>query len=91
MQKALGSISFRSLADRLELNLVTLRLLEQVRAGKVSLRGDIQKEINSYGQRGIKPDISRLRELVKGIEALNLAIEEVEALVNARASPPREP
>lgn len=85
VQNALETINFRSLADRLELNLVTLRLLDQVRDGKVSLRCDIQDEINFYGQRGIKPDIDRLGELVKGIETLNSAIEEVEALVNARA------
>jgi hypothetical protein len=46
----------------------------------MSLRRDIQKEVNYYGQRGVKPDLNKLRALIAAIEELNSEIEEMSGL-----------
>lgn len=85
VEKALEAIDFKRLRKELRLNLRTASALEAIRWGKLSLRRDIQNEINYYGQRGVKPDRARAAEFVVGIEKLNSSIEEVEMLVNKRA------
>jgi hypothetical protein len=51
----------------------------------MNLRRDIQEEVNYYGQRGVKPDLNKLRALIAAIEELNSEIEETERIVNSRA------
>ncbi|MDX8490225.1 hypothetical protein RFN29_01400 [Mesorhizobium sp. VK22B] len=84
VEEALDKIDFARLGKDLRLNLRTASRLQAIRVGKISLRRDIQNEINYYGQRGIKPDRKRVAELTAAIEKLNNLIEEVEMLINKR-------
>ncbi|MBZ0208506.1 MAG: hypothetical protein K8F92_02470 [Hyphomicrobium sp.] len=49
--------------------------------GKISLRKDIQDEVNRYGQRGQRPDLDAVKALLDGIEKLNVQIEEIDKLL----------
>jgi len=83
--RALEAIDFEHLRHDLRLSLATLHTLEQIRYGKINLRRDIQNEVNYYKQRGVKPDLKKIRALIAAIENLNAEIEQTERLVNSRA------
>jgi hypothetical protein len=85
VSRALDALDFEQLQRDLRLSLATAKTLDQIRLGKMSLRRDIQEEVNYYGQRGRKPNLDKLRALVGAIEELNSKIEEAERLVNSRA------
>ena|SRR5258708_5329682 len=83
--RALEALDFDRLQQDLRLSLATVNTLEQIRHGKINLRRNIQEEVNYYGQRGVRPDLNKVRALIAGIEELNSEIEETERLVNSRA------
>lgn len=82
---ALTELDYDKLAKDLRLNITTTAALATLRYGKGDLRHEIQNEINYYGQDGVKPDRKRVQALIKGIEALNRSIEELEVVINKRA------
>jgi hypothetical protein len=84
ISSALGTLEFRALQRELKLNIRTIAALDRVRDEKSGLRQEIQKEINYYGQRGVKADKKKISELTAAIGALNKAIEDVEEIVNSR-------
>jgi len=69
--RALHALDFEQLQRDLRLTLATAKTLDQIRQGKISLRHDIQREVNYYGQRGVKPDLNKLRALIAAIKELN--------------------
>jgi hypothetical protein len=83
--RALEALDFDRLQQDLRLSLATACTLQEIRHGKISLRRSIQEEVNYYGQRGVKPDLDRVRALIVAIEKLNAKILEIEKLVNSRA------
>jgi hypothetical protein len=85
VQDALHAINFDRLVKELGMTLRTSQVLEQIRYGKMSLRQDIQNEVNYYGRRGNKPDQEKIRALIDSIEAINAQIEDIERIVNVRA------
>jgi hypothetical protein len=85
VQAALVSLEFNKLVEQLELTITTLKMLEDVRWGKISLRAEIRRQINYYDQSGRKPNRKRLKDIIGGIEQLNNEIEKIEKLVNLRA------
>jgi len=85
VRDALNSIDFDRLSKELRLTLSTTQAFSAIRNGKMSLRRDIQAEINYYGQRNVKPNTKAVDELIQGIESLNAEIERLEAAVNLRA------
>jgi hypothetical protein len=85
VSRALDALDFDGLHMDLRLSLATASTLEQIRIGKMSLRHDIQEEINYYGQRGRKPNPEKLRALIGAIKELNCEIKKMESLVNSRA------
>jgi hypothetical protein len=91
--EALESLEFNALKKELGLSLNALRALIMLREGKSELRWTVQQEVNFYGQEGVWPKKARVRKLIKAIEELNGAIEQVEGAINRRASvgPPRKP
>jgi hypothetical protein len=64
-------------------SLRTVQNLELVRYGKLSLRRDIQDEINYYGRARVKPDVERVKRLLAEIESLNNRILDAEETVAA--------
>jgi hypothetical protein len=85
VQDALQRIDFHQLHRKLGLSLSTLRILTELQCGKASLRSEVQTEVNRYGQPGARPNKSRVRLLIASIERLNADIEDIDAIVNARA------
>lgn len=82
---ALQRIDFLSLKREHGLSLAQMRVLEQLRYGKMNLRQAVQREVNLYGQEGIKPKKAAAKQLIAAIEDLNSEIEDIEAIVNSRA------
>lgn len=82
---ALQRIDFLSLKREHGLSLAQMRVLEQLRYGKINLRQAVQREVNLYGQKGIKPEKTAAKLLIATIEDLNSEIEDIEAIVNGRA------
>jgi hypothetical protein len=82
---ALQVLDFYALQHDLRLSLATVRMLDMIRWGKISLRRSIQSEVNYYGRRGVKPNLAKIRSLIEAIEKLNAEIIEIEKLVNSRA------
>jgi hypothetical protein len=83
--EALQRIDFCNLRGEHGLSLARLRVLEQLRYGKMNLRQAVQDEVNLYGQDGTKPKKAAAKRLITAIENLNSEIEEIEAIVNSRA------
>jgi hypothetical protein len=92
IEGAIEGLEFSRLEKELGLSLNSILVLGSVREGKSDLRWAIQQEVNSYGQEGTSPNRARVRKLIKAIEELNAAIEQVEGAINRRASvgPPRK-
>jgi flagellar biosynthesis regulator FlbT len=88
VQEALQRIDFHQLRRKLGVSLLTMRVLSELQYGKASLRREIQSEVNRYGQQGAIPKKSKVRRLIGSIEDLNAAIEDIEAIINARARSP---
>jgi hypothetical protein len=86
IEEALESLEFDVLKKELGLSLNSLRALLMLREGKSELRWTVQQEVNFYGQEGVWPRTTRVRKLIKAIEDLNTAIEQVEETINQRAS-----
>jgi hypothetical protein len=91
--EALQRIDFHYLRNEFGLSLATLRVLEQLQYGKFDLRRAVQREVNFYGQSGIKPNKPAAKRLIAAIETLNAEIEDIEGVVNTRApkGPARKP
>jgi hypothetical protein len=89
VQRSSHLLSFDRLQQELGLNLATIEVVHQVRVGKMSLRKDIQNEINYYGQRGVKADKQKIKALLANIDELNALVVEIEAVVNSRAKTPK--
>lgn len=85
IEGAIDGLEFSKLEKELGLSLNSIFVLGSVRDGKSDLRWAIQQEVNSYGQEGTSPNRARVRKLVKAIEELNAAIEQVEVAINRRA------
>jgi hypothetical protein len=86
IEGATEGLEFDTLEKELGLSLNSIMILGSIREGKSDLRFAIQEEVNSYGQEGKSPNRARVRELIKAIGELNAAIEQVEAVINRRAS-----
>jgi hypothetical protein len=85
VEEALQRIDFHALQRELGLSLSAMRVLEQLRYGKINLRRAVQAEVNPYGQDGTDPNKTKAKKLIAAIENLNADIEDVEAVINARA------
>lgn len=83
--EALRRINFRLLHREFGLSLQTVRALEQLRYGKIDLRQAVQREVNFYGQQGVKPSKAAAKRLISAIEKLNVQIEDIDGVVNTRA------
>ncbi|MDA9478253.1 hypothetical protein XI03_28005 [Bradyrhizobium sp. CCBAU 65884] len=81
--RASDHLLFERLIRERGLSLRAIQNLELVRAGKISLRRDIQREINYYGRGRTKPNKERVRLLLSEIDRLNTLIIEVEEAVRA--------
>jgi hypothetical protein len=94
IEGALEGLEFDKLNKEFGVSLYSIIVLGSLREGKSDLRWAIQQEVNSYGQEGKSPNRARVRKLIKAIEELNAAIEQVEAAINRRAPAgplPRKP
>lgn len=85
VRESLDALDFDRLSKQLGLTLGTARKLDLIRFGKLSLRREIQSEINYYGQRRASPDKRKVHQLLAAIEQLNCEIEDIERLVNVEA------
>jgi hypothetical protein len=85
VEAALQRIDFYGLQRELGLSLSAIKVLEQLRYGKINLRQAIQSEVNPYGQDGKNPNKPKAKKLVAAIENLNAEIEDIEGVINARA------
>jgi hypothetical protein len=85
VEAALRRVDFHAIHRELGLSLASIRVLDQLRYGKIDLRRAVQSEVNFYGQETASPNKARARKLVAAIENLNTEIEEVEGIVNGRA------
>lgn len=86
VEAALQRVDFHALHRELGLSLASIRVLDQLRHGKIGLRQAVQSEVNFYGQENASPNKARARRLIAAIEDLNSQIEEVESIVNGRAA-----
>ena len=86
IEGAVEGLEFSTLEKELGLSIHSIIVLMSLREGKIELRWAIQQEVNSYGQKGTSPNLARVRKLIKAIQDLNAAIEQVEAAINRRAS-----
>jgi hypothetical protein len=82
---ALQGLNFDVLKRDLRLSLSTIKKLSLIKLGKLSLRHSIQREVNYYGRRGVRPNLDNIRSLIGAIEKLNAEIIEIEKIVNSRA------
>jgi hypothetical protein len=85
VEAALRRVDFHAIRHELGLSLASIRVLDQLRYGKIDLRHAVQSEVNFYGQETASPNKARARRLIAAIENLNAKIEEVEGIVNGRA------
>jgi hypothetical protein len=85
VEEVLRRINYYELEQELGLSLGAIRVLEQLRYGKIDLRRAVQSEVNPYGQDGAKPNKGKARKLITAIENLNADIEVVEGIINTRA------
>jgi hypothetical protein len=83
VERAAATLLFERLSRQHGISLRTIKQLDLVRDGKLSLRREIQEEINYYGRGRHKPDKERVRSLLKQIDELNAAILDVEDAVGA--------
>lgn len=90
--RALQRIDFHILHREFGLSLATIRALEQLRYGKIGLRQAVQREVNFYGQHGVKPNKAAAKRLIATIEKLNTQIEDIDGIANTRgrSAPPRK-
>lgn len=85
VRQSLNHLDFDRLSKKLGLTLASARALDRVRYGKLSLREEIQQEVNYYGQGNVKPNKKKIRKLISDIEKLNSEIEGIEQLINSQA------
>jgi hypothetical protein len=85
VEAALQRIDFRELKKELGLSLASIRVIDQLRYGKINVRRGVQSEVNFYGQDTTAPNRAKARKLIAAVEKLNAEIEEVEGIVNGRA------
>lgn len=83
VMRAGESLQFERLHRELGISLRTIQTLDLVRLGKLSLRRNIQDEINFYGRRGVRPNQTRVKALLDEIDRLNEMILAVEEAVRA--------
>jgi hypothetical protein len=76
-------LAFERLENELGISLRTVQTLELLRYGKLSLRRDIQNEINYYGRGRVKPNREKIKELLAQIDKLNSVILEAEEVVGS--------
>ncbi|MGX0966764.1 hypothetical protein AB7M63_007213 [Bradyrhizobium japonicum] len=81
--RASERLLFEKLVRERGLSLRVVQNLELVRSGKLSLRRDIQNEINYYGIGRTRPNKERIRFLLGEIDKLNAVIVEVEESVGS--------
>lgn len=81
--RAADLLAFERLEKEFGISLRTVQTLELVRYGKLSLRRDIQDEINYYGRGRVKPDREKIKKLLADIDALNSVILEAEEVVGS--------
>jgi hypothetical protein len=74
---------FERLSGEFGISLRTIQKLELVRYGKLSLRRNIQDEINFYGIGRTKPNKEAVKSFLSEIEELNAMILDVEEAVSA--------
>jgi hypothetical protein len=86
VDEALKGLEFGVLKKELGLSLSALQALFLMRESKSELRWSVQQEVNYYGQDGVWPDRAKVRKLIQAIEYLNTKIEQIEAVINGRAS-----
>jgi hypothetical protein len=84
VQAAAQSLDYERLGKELGVTIATANALNSLRHGKLSLRREIQNEINFYGQENAKPRKVEVEQLLQGIAKLNVEIEKLEELVNRR-------
>jgi flagellar biosynthesis regulator FlbT len=85
VEAALQRVDFHAIHHEFGLSLTSIRVLDQLRYGKIDLRRAVQSEVNFYGQEKGSPNKARARKLIAAIKTLNTEIEEVESIVNGRA------
>jgi hypothetical protein len=78
VENAVRGIGFQELGRELGISLSTLHALTDLQYGKMNLRGQIQDEVNRYGQIGARPNKAKIKKLIGAIEELNEAIEAIE-------------
>jgi hypothetical protein len=61
VQEALHRIDFYELKKELGISLATARVLNELQYGKASLREEIQSEVNLYGQEGVSPNKTKVK------------------------------
>jgi hypothetical protein len=86
IEGAANGLGFDTLKKELGISLDSIIVLGALREQKFDLRWAVQEEVNSYGQEGTLPNRARVRKLIKAIRRLNTAIEQVEGVINRRAS-----
>jgi hypothetical protein len=86
IEGALERLEYDALKKELGLSLNALRALGLLREGKSELRWTVQQEVNFYGQDGVWPGKARVRKLIQAIQNLNTEIEQIEAIINRRAT-----
>jgi hypothetical protein len=87
VERAAANLLFERLSREHGLSLRTIQKLEMVRYGKISLRRNIQNEINYYGIGRTKPDKEAVKALLADIEKLNAMILDVEEAVGIAGKP----
>jgi hypothetical protein len=85
IERSLERLEWKALENELGLGIHSIMALGGLRNGKWELRDAVQHEVNSYGQKGVKPNIPKVRALIAAIKELNTAIEQVELSINRRA------
>jgi hypothetical protein len=82
VERAAANLLYERLSREFGLSLRVVQQLELIRYGKVSLRRQIQEEINYYGLGRTTPNKEKVKFLLGEIEKLNAAILDVEEVVN---------
>jgi hypothetical protein len=83
VERAAAALLFERLSGEFGISLRTIQKLELVRYGKLSLRRNIQDEINFYGIGRTKPNKEAVKSFLSEIEELNAMILDVEEAVSA--------
>lgn len=84
-------LNWKRLRQELDLDIPTLRRLERIGCEKIGIRYDVIRFVHRYARPGRKPKSwhAELGRLIKNIEELNAAIEEMDKLVNPALKQPK--